>query len=121
MRGRGPCPTCTAARDRRRRESRVFDYSPRWWRSFRVYWFGELTAVFGLPPICGARWPDGHAVIVTRCQAAGVSTFHGLELHHWPPLGDHELTDRAAICDGRRLVAACKPCHSAMTAGGAHR
>jgi hypothetical protein len=105
--------------NRQRRAERTFDYSAKWWRAWRQWFFGQLVAA-GIPVCCGAALPGGPSPTQSRCRAAGLMTSTspdgtGLHLHHVPDLTDAEATDRAAICSELRCVVLCRSCHAAAT------
>lgn len=85
------------------------------WQAFRLRYLGQLVAL-GIPPVCGARLPDGPTTAHSQCHALGLLNGVGLHLDHDPPLTEVERTDRATVCDAQRIVLLCASCHSIKTA-----
>ncbi len=112
---RGHCPTHRRTLDLYRGSASSRGYDSHWSKVFRPQYFAQLVAL-GIPPVCGARLPDGPASTHSRCQADGLLNGDTLHLDHEPPLTDAERKDRHAVCDRRRIVLLCSSCHSLKTA-----
>lgn len=109
----GPCPTCRRTRDRYRGSAASRGYG-HVWQAFRPQFMGMLVAA-GIPPVCGARLPNGPTTSHSQCRAAGLINGTDLHLHHEPPLSEAERQDVRAVCDPTRIEALCSTCHNAET------
>lgn len=127
----GRCPQCSTRNNQQRREGRGFDYSASWWRAWRRAVIAKMVSL-GIPPACGAVLPGGPSNHVSQCRSQGL-TFTGtsaygssLHFHHEPELTKSELEaidagNRAIACDEKRIVLACRECHSIETMRGRKR
>ena len=110
------CPAHQRAASRARGSASARGYDARW-RRFRRLVAGRMMRL-GIAPVCGASLPGGPDVRrLSRCAAAGRLEAEHLELHHEPPLAEHERQDVRAVCCLTRVGFLCRRCHSAVTAG----
>jgi hypothetical protein len=111
---RGYCPDHQRTIEQRRGTAHQRGYSYFWSAIFRPYYLSRLVDL-QIPPVCGARLPNGPSrTDLSQCQRQGLLTGTNLQLHHEPPLEDWERSDRARVCDERRIVVLCATCHAAV-------
>jgi hypothetical protein len=115
---RGHCLQHARHHEQRRGSAHQRGYTSYWHHVFRPS-FISLLVQAGISPVCGAALPDGPRTSHSRCQAEGRLTGIDLHLHHQPPLEDWERSDRARVCDPRRIQLLCPSCHNALDGGGA--
>ncbi len=126
----GKCPACAKRANQTRRQARDFDYSQPWWRKWRLAFIAKMVAL-NIKPICGAVMPGGPSNHVSQCAKSGYWTGasgdgSSLHFHHEPDLTDAELAaiqagNRAIAADEKRIVLACRECHTAGTHRGRAR
>lgn len=112
---RGYCPEHQRQTDRQRGTAHQRGYTFAWSAYFRPHFIGHLVEL-GIPPVCGSRLPEGpQRSDLSQCQQQGLLTGTNLHLHHEPPLEEWERSDRARVCDERRIVLLCQSCHGAVS------
>jgi hypothetical protein len=111
------CDRCARAVEQQRGSASARGYGSQWARWRR--WFIAALVQQGIPPVCGARFPEGPQTTHSRCQTAGLWTGasdrgESLHLNHEPPLRDEERAYPHRVCDVRRIELLCAACHNAL-------